>query len=221
MECLRCSKQIPKDHSKYCSFECFQKHSAKTRKQWLVCKNCGKDYWVKKFDYQKNGSSFCSMSCKSAYAQVNVSCAKCQKQYSLPQSKVKRLNYCSCKCFFEHKPEITLGSSNPNYKNGMRKVSRQMRGLAKYQRWREKVLKRDNHTCQNCGRSPSRLHLHHVKRLWQLIEEYPSKKIDVYDDYFYDDNNAITLCEACHCTTYGVDTDENWVNSRKILQGQS
>jgi len=59
--------------------------------------------------------------------------------------------------------------------------------------WREKVLKRDNYTCQQCGKkarykeaSPCRLVVHHIK----------DKK--VYPEYALNVKNGITLCPSCH-----------------------
>lgn len=60
-----------------------------------------------------------------------------------------------------------------------------------YSTWRNSVFKRDNYTCQICGRHSMpgesvRLNAHH-------IENYSSNK-----DLRYDINNGITLCEKCH-----------------------
>jgi len=55
---------------------------------------------------------------------------------------------------------------------------------------RERILGRDNHACQTCGYSPSRvivgkrppLHIHHIDK----------------DHENNSDSNLITLCSSCH-----------------------
>jgi len=60
------------------------------------------------------------------------------------------------------------------------------RGTSPMRRWRKSCLKRDKHTCQECGRAGGELHVHHKasfrkhKELRVVIE------------------NGITLCVGCH-----------------------
>ena len=51
--------------------------------------------------------------------------------------------------------------------------------------WRDKILKRDNYTCQECGGS-QRLEAHHVK-----------SKVN-YPDFALETENGVTLCKLCH-----------------------
>lgn len=59
-------------------------------------------------------------------------------------------------------------------------------------RWkkkRERILKRDNYTCQHCKRYGKRTEatvVHHIKHL----EDYP--------ELAYKDDNLISLCSMCH-----------------------
>jgi 5-methylcytosine-specific restriction endonuclease McrA len=59
-----------------------------------------------------------------------------------------------------------------------------------YRNWRRAVLKRDNYTCQICGRKSKKkrikLTAHHIKS----FSEFPSLRYIV--------KNGITLCEKCH-----------------------
>ena len=210
MKCRVCSKPIPKDHKIVCSYNCFKQYSAKTRRVYLNCKNCDKQYWVKKFDYKKNGSSFCSMKCKSAFGKVKIICANCGKKKIVFKSRlVSKYQHCSKKCFYEHKRKLSLGKLNPNYRNGSRGITRIIRGLEKYRKWKKAVIERDNYICWHCGWKFTfkELEAHHKVRLWQLIDRYPYKKIDVHDDYFYQLANGQTMCKPCHKTTYGKDYD--------------
>lgn len=52
-------------------------------------------------------------------------------------------------------------------------------------RWKQEVLKRDNHTCQDCGAIEG-LHVHHISH-WAN---------DIYNRINID--NGITLCASCH-----------------------
>lgn len=60
--------------------------------------------------------------------------------------------------------------------------------------WREAVLERDNHTCQDCGiqstpEHPVRLEAHHIK-----------DKTD-FPELMFDVDNGLTLCKPCHTRT--------------------
>ena len=60
-----------------------------------------------------------------------------------------------------------------------------------YREWRERVLKRDDFTCQypKCG-SKLKLQIHHIKR-------FNDRK-----DLKLSDSNGITLCNKCHRKIY-------------------
>lgn len=53
-------------------------------------------------------------------------------------------------------------------------------------KWREKVYKRDNYTCQSCNKKGYKINSHHIYS-W---DKYKEKRFDV--------DNGITLCEDCH-----------------------
>lgn len=57
-----------------------------------------------------------------------------------------------------------------------------------YKNFRQKILQRDNFTCQECG-SKNRLQVHHIQ----------SRKLR--PDLIMDENNCITLCIVCHAKT--------------------
>ena len=77
------------------------------------------------------------------------------------------------------------GSKNANWKGGITKITRGIRRSPEYLQWRKAVLKRDNHTCQECE-SKKKIHVHHKKP----IKSHPHLIHDV--------KNGITLCEKCH-----------------------
>jgi rubrerythrin len=65
-----------------------------------------------------------------------------------------------------------------------------------YGKLRQRVLERDNHTCQNCGaKKPSKFHTHHIDK---RREGGP----DTMD-------NLITVCPPCHKVVEGI-AGEDW-----------
>lgn len=59
-----------------------------------------------------------------------------------------------------------------------------------YKEWKNNVFKRDNYTCQCCGKRGGNLNAHH---LYNFAE---------YEDLRYDVDNGITFCEYCHLVNY-------------------
>ena len=59
-----------------------------------------------------------------------------------------------------------------------------------YKEWKNKVFKRDNYTCQCCGKRGGNLNAHH---LYNFAE---------YKDLRYEVDNGITFCERCHLINY-------------------
>jgi len=62
-----------------------------------------------------------------------------------------------------------------------------MRRVKNLKEWQEKVLKRDNYTCQECG-AQENLVAHHIKS--QFL--YPRLKLRI--------DNGVTLCKKCHAS---------------------
>lgn len=72
-----------------------------------------------------------------------------------------------------------------------KELNHNIRTSRKWTTWRQKVFKRDNWTCQNCGRRGKILHPHHIVSVKQCV--------DIENlDLIYDVNNGITLCFDCH-----------------------
>ncbi len=61
-----------------------------------------------------------------------------------------------------------------------------MRSRVEWKLMREKVFKRDNYTCQECGERGCELHPHHV---------LPKSQ---YPELAYSIENVVTLCKGCH-----------------------
>jgi transposase len=63
---------------------------------------------------------------------------------------------------------------------------REERKLLEYKLWVEAILKRDNYTCQKCGKRGKKLEVHHIFN-WA---DYPELRYAI--------DNGITLCRECH-----------------------
>lgn len=60
------------------------------------------------------------------------------------------------------------------------------RSSLEYKNWRLMVLRRDNFTCQKCGKKGGYLEAHHIKS----YAAHPELRLSV--------NNGQTLCKPCH-----------------------
>lgn len=98
-----------------------------------------------------------------------------------------------------------LGSKNPNWRGGITLENTVLRRQPAYKDWREKVFKRDDYTCQNCGVRCEQglghtvvLNAHHIKP----FALYPELREVV--------SNGLTLCIDCHnLTKQGRGTSKN------------
>jgi len=82
----------------------------------------------------------------------------------------------------KERPEMK-GEKNPNWKGG---TTFDIYHRVRTKEWKQLVkliLKRDNHTCQNCGVNEN-LHVHHIIP-YRIIQDDNPK-------------NLITLCRRCH-----------------------
>jgi len=90
-------------------------------------------------------------------------------------------------------PEMT-GENNPAWRGGVTRT-RGDRWSKEYRRWRNAVLRRDNHTCIWCGatKETSIIQVDHIKSWSEYI------------DLRHDIDNGRTLCWYCHkkTDTYG------------------
>lgn len=81
-----------------------------------------------------------------------------------------------------------FGKNSNNWKGGISKDAHSLTN-PKYKKWREKIFKRDNWTCQKCGERGCYLEPHHIKS-WA---KFPKLR--------YVLSNGQTLCLECHKLT--------------------
>ena len=138
-------------------------------------------------------------------------CLNCQKNFSrqLSPSNIKKGKgkYCSRKCCIKHfyilrdcgNIELNIdglilgrcrkGSQSNLWKGGISKFNRSKRLIfmdtLEYKKWRRNIFKRDNHTCQICGKRGGNLRGNHIKK----YSDYPELRTQI--------NNGIVICRDC------------------------
>jgi len=182
-ECYDCKSGYERNENHFCSVKC-QKEYLVGDKHWVVkksiyhnvkCATCGKEFTVINSQF-KNGNNYCSKECawKGQMTTIPVECEVCGKEIYKYKSAIERTNgnYCSKECY------------------GIAKCSDEYdpegRNVAEYRRWRKRILKRDNFTCQKCGENEDLLNVHHL----QSYRDYPNLRLDI--------SNGVTLCVDCH-----------------------
>ncbi len=179
------------------------------------CFICGKQ--IKRPPSSCRGSKlFCNHKCYSRFKKTiwkgknnprysggmkEYKCLECKKKffrkgYGIKNSKNK---FCSRKCHGIYWGKTHNKENHWNWQGIDARLTAPVRSTALYEKWRYKILRRDDFTCQKCG-SDKYLHIHHIKELSKLVREYKIKfgKLNVYDEIFYQTNNGKTLCRKCH-----------------------
>ena len=118
---------------------------------------------------------------------------------------------CSMRCnkLYRKTPEFRLSLSErqrqnvPNDRVFLRSFKSLIRTCSRYFLWREDVLKRDDYTCQICGKRGGKLQVDHIKPFIEIILK---NKISNYDEAvrcneLWDIENGRTLCLPCHKNT--------------------
>ena len=85
--------------------------------------------------------------------------------------------------------EALKGDKNHNWKGGVYQPNNRIRKSLEYQIWRLEILKRDDYTCQICGKRGGKLQADHIKP----FALFPELRFEL--------PNGRTLCIACHRKT--------------------
>lgn len=167
-------------------------------------------YWRKwKEKNQPDIIKICS-ECKKVFKQTGntqkrcedcmyLECKWCKKKFIPPDSQYKK-KYCCKKCYSDSMKGKPIPPNIQN-KNGRKprtyhKRKRPKHGGAIYDEWRMKVWKRNNFTCQFCGKTSNQLKPLGIKICADHIKPYCN-----YPELRYEVSNGRTLCIPCHKTT--------------------
>lgn len=194
-----------KDGTRPMCKRCFRKHLKEYKKVCVICGN--------EFITRNKNKKCCSEVCTSKYKSYISSfeknpnykgrtkmykCEYCGKEFKGNNYKNSKRHYCSQKCKSKHQKEILIGKNNPNFgntgsKNPLWNPERTdeersgIRAIPGYKKFVCDVIKRDNYTCQCCGKKiRGDGKIHHLDG-YNWCKE---KRTDI--------NNGITLCNNCH-----------------------
>jgi 5-methylcytosine-specific restriction endonuclease McrA len=100
-----------------------------------------------------------------------------------------------------------------HYKGGISPLAHSIRNLPENRDWIKEVFKRDNYTCQFCGkRDGSFLHAHHIRQFKDIYQEFLNTysqfspmedketliRLAIKYEPFWNSQNGKTLCKKCH-----------------------
>lgn len=100
------------------------------------------------------------------------------------------------------------GEDNHFWKGGKTKLSQQVRNSAEYSFWRKEVFKRDDYTCQKCGRKSRKgdkvtIQADHIYPFYKILDDFEIKSYEdaVSCEKLWDIDNGRCLCKECHKKT--------------------
>ena len=137
---------------------------ARKRGAFFNCLECNKQFWRKPYEIASGNNKFC---CKPCYS-------KNQKGVSKGVGR----------------PGLS-GSRNPKWKGGITPINKGIRNSAAAKQWRLSVFKRDNWTCQACGKRSK-------KNDYLRIEAHHLKPFATFPQLRFEITNGQTLCKKCH-----------------------
>lgn len=111
-----------------------------------------------------------------------------------------RLEACTSQLDKVNASGMMKGSGNYKWKGGITPLKKSIRESAAYYLWRNTILKRDEHHCQDCSTTVGDLHVHHIEHLSKIIQKFNIKTIEeaLACPLIWDTDNGVTLCENCH-----------------------
>lgn len=95
------------------------------------------------------------------------------------------------------------GKNHWNWKGGSTPKNVTIRLSLEYKLWREAVFKRDNYTCQTCGKRGVIIHADHIKP----FAYFPELRFEI--------SNGRTLCISCH-----KKTESYFINNYRDKEGR-
>lgn len=134
-------------------------------------------------------------------AKYNMSVAKLGKHYSL-KTEFKKGNI----PWNKNKPYYALRKEkNPRWRGGITEKERKKRETLTARRWKRRVLKRDDYTCQDCGMRDIVLNVHHI---------LPFSQFKKYRHKIW---NGVTLCRKCHIKEHGSEECKFFLQVHEVI----
>lgn len=218
-QCDYCKEEFKRPPSRingehhFCSYECRgkwqvgEKNNNWSKKIEKECQICGKKFKVK--PSRKDTVKFCSKECKHKWmsknfsgkdnpyysSKIKIECEECGKKvlkmpYEVEQAKH---HFCSMKCSHKWRSDKFSGENHPGWKGG-----REPYYGPNWKRQQKKARKRDNHTCQKCGKTNKELgrelDVHHKTPL----RKFKGKDGNINFEEANKFSNLISLCQKCH-----------------------
>lgn len=182
---------------KYCSTKCYA-DSIRHERIEFSCAYCGKKL-IRSIN-KKN--KFCPNNSCAYKARIGVPRSDITKKkisisnkeaYKLPERRkvlsLRRLG----------KPNYLFrGENNPRWNGGTTSENYKIRGSLEMKEWKRKVLRRDNFTCQWCGKIGGKLQVDHI-----VPFVFVKKEAELFNEpkIIFDIDNGRTLCISCHQKT--------------------
>lgn len=115
-------------------------------------------------------------------------CLRCGDMFCLSAAgRFRGQKFCSGTCAIRRREENPRWSGGPE---GRKARGARSRSCVQQRDWSRAVLRRDDYTCQFCGKRGGDLHADHINP----FAEYP--------EFRWELSNGRTLCKPCHYTTF-------------------
>lgn len=126
----------------------------------------------------------------SVDSKIEYICNK-HSEYGVQHTTLYGMTHYDCNCKLCAMAKIS-GENHPNWKGGVNDENDTVRKSWEYKEWRQKVYKRDNYTCQCCGKTINDI----------MVNAHHILNFSDHEDLRFDVDNGITLCEECHSIMY-------------------
>lgn len=190
--CFQCEKRFNRYGSEFrkrahdniktfCCRECWLEHKKKDN-VIVECNRCKSpiELRISVFNKSKSKIFHCNRECQK---EPHINCDWCGESFYKKPSEISITNFCSKKCCTAYQ----VGEGNPNWRGGHERYYG-----SDWNSQRNKARKRDNNTCQDCGKTDDYrlLDVHHIIpfKIFGLKNHKEANRL----------SNLITLCHTCH-----------------------
>ena len=155
-----------------------------------ICPVCSKEFYVSPSRLKWGRGKTCSKVCQNISVgkqnskdRIEFTCLNCGDKFYLLACQLKHKKNAGKWCCRSCRDEYRIGANHPSY-IGQRIIARG----SNWQSQKRKALKRDNYTCQKCGRQ-EHINVHHKKpyRLFNGGYKQANRL-----------SNLLSLCDVCH-----------------------